>query len=206
MLTTAGGHPVVIDGGKAGIVIELNAQTGKPIWKLPVGVHNGHGNYGAAHRERQARLAHPPAQAVLSRARHLRRRRDPAGQQRLDHLRRRQRHAEPDVRTRDRLLDIDVGRHRGGVQGDRRDGRGQPGHREARMGRRLPSSPYGAATVTNNVVFTTTFHGDLYALNAASGAILRTIPLSAGANAPVAIDGDYVITGQRASCPRPSSR
>ena len=49
--------------------------------------------------------------------------------------------------------------------------------------------------MTNNVVFTTTFHGDLYALDAATGAILRKIPLSAGANAPVAIDGDYVIAG-----------
>jgi outer membrane protein assembly factor BamB len=60
---------------------------------------------------------------------------------------------------------------------------------------RLPSSPYGAATVTNNVVFTTTFHGDLYALNAATGAILLKTPLSAGSNAPVAIDGRYVIAG-----------
>jgi alcohol dehydrogenase (cytochrome c) len=60
---------------------------------------------------------------------------------------------------------------------------------------RLPSSPYGAATVTSNVVFTTTFHGDLYALNAATGAILLRTPMSAGANAPVAIDGDYVIAG-----------
>ena len=60
---------------------------------------------------------------------------------------------------------------------------------------KLPSSPYGAATVTNNVVFTTTFHGDLYALNAATGAILLRTPMSAGTNAPVAIDGDYVITG-----------
>jgi outer membrane protein assembly factor BamB len=60
---------------------------------------------------------------------------------------------------------------------------------------KLPSSPYGAATVTNNVVFTTTFHGDLYALNAATGAILFKTPLSAGSNAPVAVDGDYVIAG-----------
>ena len=49
--------------------------------------------------------------------------------------------------------------------------------------------------MTSSVVFTTTFHGDLYALNAATGAILREIPLSAGANAPVAIDGDCVIAG-----------
>ncbi len=60
---------------------------------------------------------------------------------------------------------------------------------------KLPSSPYGAATVTNNVVFTTTFLGDLYALNTATGAILRKIPLPAGSNAPVTVDGDYVIAG-----------
>jgi len=39
-------QPVVIDAGKAGILIELNAQTGKLIWKLPVGVHSGHDNDG----------------------------------------------------------------------------------------------------------------------------------------------------------------
>ena len=35
VLTTAHGQPVVIDGGKAGILIELNAQTGKLLWKPP---------------------------------------------------------------------------------------------------------------------------------------------------------------------------
>jgi outer membrane protein assembly factor BamB len=63
----------------------------------------------------------------------------------------------------------------------------------------LPSSPYGAATVTNDVVLTTTFHGDLYALNAATGAILLKTPMSAGSNAPVAVDGDYVIAGAGAA-------
>ena len=60
---------------------------------------------------------------------------------------------------------------------------------------KLPSSPYGAATVTNNVVFTTTYSGDLYAFNAATGAILLKTPLSAGSNAPVTVAGDYVIVG-----------
>jgi outer membrane protein assembly factor BamB len=45
VLSPARGQAVVIDGGKAGI-IELNAQTGKPIWKLPVGLHNGHDHDG----------------------------------------------------------------------------------------------------------------------------------------------------------------
>jgi outer membrane protein assembly factor BamB len=65
----------------------------------------------------------------------------------------------------------------------------------------LPSSPYGAATVTNDVVLTTTLHGDLYALDAATGAILFKTPMSAGTNAPVAVDGDYVIAGAGAALP-----
>ena len=71
---------------------------------------------------------------------------------------------------------------------------------------KLPSSPYGAATVTNNVVFTTTYNGDLYAFNTATGAVLLKTPLSAGSNAPVTVDGDYVIAGAgvaSSSTPRP---
>jgi outer membrane protein assembly factor BamB len=49
--------------------------------------------------------------------------------------------------------------------------------------------------VTNDVVFTTTFDGDLYVLDAGTGKILMKTPLSAGTNAPVAVDGDYVIAG-----------
>jgi outer membrane protein assembly factor BamB len=60
---------------------------------------------------------------------------------------------------------------------------------------KLPSTPYGAATVTNNVVFTTTYNGDLYAFSAATGAILLKTSLSSGSNAPVTVDGDYVIVG-----------
>ena len=70
------------------------------------------------------------------------------------------------------------------------------------MGRQTPSSPYGAAAVTNNVVFTTTYNGHLYAFNAATGAILLNTPLSAGTNAPVTIDGDYVIAGAALQPPR----
>ena len=67
---------------------------------------------------------------------------------------------------------------------------------------KLPSSPYGAAAVTNGVVFTTTYSGYLYAFSAATGAILLKTPLSSGANAPVAIDGDYVIAGAGVQTPK----
>jgi outer membrane protein assembly factor BamB len=67
---------------------------------------------------------------------------------------------------------------------------------------KLPSSPYGAATITNNIVFTTTYSGYLYAFNAATGAILLKTPLSTGSNAPVAIDGGYVIAGAGVQIPK----
>jgi outer membrane protein assembly factor BamB len=67
---------------------------------------------------------------------------------------------------------------------------------------KLPSTPYGAATVTNDVVFTTTYSGYLYAFNAATGAILLKTPLSALSNAPVAIDGDYVLVGAGVPIPK----
>ena len=44
-------------------------------------------------------------------------------------------------------------------------------------------------------MFTTTYSGFLYAFNAATGAILLKTPLSDGSNAPVTVDGDYVIAG-----------
>ena len=46
VLSTANGRPVVIDGGKAGILIEMDAQTGKLLWQRPVGGHEGQQNYG----------------------------------------------------------------------------------------------------------------------------------------------------------------
>ena len=46
VLTTANGRQVVVDGGKAGILFELDAKTGQLLWKLPVGGHNGHENDG----------------------------------------------------------------------------------------------------------------------------------------------------------------
>src|SRR6202050_5383844 len=46
IVTTANGQQVVIDGGKAGIMIELDAQTGKLLWQRPVGGHSGHEDDG----------------------------------------------------------------------------------------------------------------------------------------------------------------
>src|SRR5262249_5506537 len=59
-----------------------------------------------------------------------------------------------------------------------------------RWQRRLPESPYGAATVTNDVVFTTTFDGAVWAIDAHTGAVRWHARLGAATNAPVGVAGD----------------
>jgi len=193
VLTIANGQPVVIDAGKAGILIELNAQTGKLIWKLPVGVHSGHDNDGLI-TENATPTSHIalPARYVL----------EPSIFGGI----------ESQLATNGSTVfaavnNLPVTMSANGVAESSKAleaaiaaATGEMVAVSQATGKviwddKLPSSPYGAATVTNDVVFTTTYSGYLYALNAATGAILLKTPLSSGSNAPVAIDGDYVIAG-----------
>ena len=197
VLTTANGRPVVIDGGKAGILIELDAQTGRLLWKRPVGVHDGHENDGLL-TEHAAPTSHDPLPAKYC--------------------------LQPSIfggieaqlasngstafaAVNDLALPATPAGYTGSVTAVLGDVEKATGEMVAvnqdtgtvEWDTPLPSSPYGAATVTNDVVLTTTFHGDLYALDAATGAILLKTPMSAGSNAPVAVDGDYVIAGAGAA-------
>lgn len=42
ILASAGGRELAIGAGKSGVVVAVDAKTGKPVWKTPVGKHNGH--------------------------------------------------------------------------------------------------------------------------------------------------------------------
>ncbi len=193
VLTTANGQPVVIDGGKAGILVELSAQSGKLLWKLPVGVHSGHDNDGLLTEH-----ATPTSTIPLSARFEL----EPGvfgGVESqlatngttvfaaVNNL------AVPmsvkGVTESSAAFVASIGRATGEMVAVNQD------TGKIEWDDKLPSSPYGAAAVTNDVVFTTTYNGDLYAFNAATGAILLKTPLSAGTNAPVTIAGDYVIAG-----------
>jgi glucose dehydrogenase len=199
VLSTANGRPVVIDGGKAGILIELDAQTGKLLWQLPVGGHDGHENDGLLTEH-----ATPASRGLLPAEYCL----------------------EPSIyggiltqlasngsttfaAVNDLALPATPVDYAGSVTTVLQAVEHATGELVAVnqdtgtivWDTLLPSSPYGAATVTNDVVFTTTFHGDLFALDAATGAILFKTPMSAGSNAPVAVDGDYVIAGAGAALP-----
>ena len=193
VLTTANGQPVVIDGGKAGILIELNAQTGKLLWKLPVGVHSGHDNDGLITENATPTSTIPLAAkfdlepGVFGGVESQLATNGSTVFAAVNNL------AVPmsvkGVTESSATFEASIGKATGEMVAVNQD----TGKIEWDV--KLPSSPYGAAAVTNNVVFTTTYNGDLYAFDAATGAILLKTPLSAGSNAPVAIAGDYVIAG-----------
>jgi alcohol dehydrogenase (cytochrome c) len=193
VLTTAGGQPVVIAGGKAGILIELSAQTGKLLWKLPVGMHSEHDNDGLLTENAKPTSAIPlPARFTLEPGVYggIETQLATNGSTTfaaVNNL------SVPisvtGVTEGSKALEAAVGKATGEMVAVNQD------TGKIEWDDKLPSSPYGAASVTGNVVFTTTYSGYLYAFNATTGAILLKTPMSAGSNAPVAIDGDYVITG-----------
>jgi outer membrane protein assembly factor BamB len=57
----------------------------------------------------------------------------------------------------------------------------------------LPTSPYGGASVTNDLVFTTTFDGKIIAYNTRSGQVAWQSQLPAHSNSTVALNGEYVL-------------
>ncbi len=61
--------------------------------------------------------------------------------------------------------------------------------------RRLPSPALGCATVANDVVFTATFAGVVYAFSAKDGTLLWHATLTAGVDACPALVGDLLVVG-----------
>ena len=64
--------------------------------------------------------------------------------------------------------------------------------------RKLPQMNFGAATVANDVVFTSTYDGTIYALHTETGRTLWRAKARAGINAFPAIDGDTLLVGAAA--------
>jgi alcohol dehydrogenase (cytochrome c) len=197
VLTTANGRSVVIDGGKAGILIELDAQTGKLLWKRPIGAHAGHENDGllTEHATPTSRGI-LPAQYCLQPSLYggIETQLASNGSTAFAAVNDLALPATPAGYTGSAGTVLDAVEQATGEMVAINQDTGT-----VEWDTPLPSSPYGAATVTNDVVLTTTFHGDVYALDAATGAILFKTPMSAGSNAPVAVDGDYVTAGPGAA-------
>ncbi len=187
VLTRAGHREVVIASGKSGYIYQLDRTTGRMLWKTAVGKHNGHDNDNLyAMRGEFDKLPDLPAEVypgvlggVIS-----------------------------PIAVDDRTIYAAVNNF-GATWVSQEDppqmapfseGTGELVALDLRTGRikwthPLSSSAFGAASVVNDLVFTTTFDGTIHAVNTRTGELAWQDDLPAHSNAPVAIHGSYLLTG-----------
>ncbi len=180
---SANGIPVVIGSGKMGIVYEMNASTGRLIWKTPVGEHNDHDDDSLLALEHKLTLKAPYTILPGSLGGALS---DLAVSNNSVYV------ATIDLPLTYTNLNYPVpvkaaGPLRGEVEAlNLATGKVQ-------WDTRVSQFPLGATTVSNDLVFTTLYDGLLIALDRSTGKIVYRHQLPTSTNAPIAIAGDTVI-------------
>jgi outer membrane protein assembly factor BamB len=178
-----GGVPVIITGGKMGYVYALNERSGALLWKTPVGEHNGHDDDSLLALSHQLTIKLPytilPGSlgGILSNM------------------------AVADGSVYVATVDLPVSfTSLKVVDGNKVTGT-ETGEVEAlnlatgkvEWDTKVPSMPLGAATVSNDLVFTTLYDGVLIALNRGTGAIVYRRQLPASTNSPIDVFGNTVL-------------
>jgi alcohol dehydrogenase (cytochrome c) len=186
ILTTANGKGIVIDAGKAGIVVAVDQATGKLLWKTPVGTHNGHDQDGLltlAQAKAKLKFPYVVYPGILGGV---------ESQLASD--------GTNVYAAVNNLASRFTSNTEAGIKlGDFTKGTGDIVALSQATGKivwdhKIARSPYGAASLTNDVLFTTTFDGTVWAFSTKTGKTLWSAKLPAGTNTPVAIAGDTVIT------------
>jgi outer membrane protein assembly factor BamB len=181
--TRVGHTAVVIGSGKMGIVYEMNAKTGRLLWRTPVGEHNGHDDDGQLALTHQLNITAPYTIAPGSFGGVLT---NLASAGNTVYV------VTMDLPLTYPSLKLATATSPAGPP------RGEIEALSLATGKvewdtRLPTLPIGAATVSNNLVFTTLYNGVLVAVNRATGAIVNRTMLPASTNSPIAIAGDTLI-------------
>jgi outer membrane protein assembly factor BamB len=180
ILIEAGGRKLAIGAGKSGIVVALDAKTGKPVWKRPVGIHNGHDadNLLALKGETSKIKAGEVFPGTLGGV------------------------IAPMASDGTNLF-VPVVNHpltisSSGALGEGAEMSGELVAIDAATGRiewnqEFASAAFGAPTVVNDLVFTTAFEGSVFAFDKETGNEVWVGSLPAGINTGVSISGDTVI-------------
>jgi alcohol dehydrogenase (cytochrome c) len=177
-----GTAPVVIGSGKMGYVYEMNAGTGKLLWKTPVGEHNGHDDDSLEALEHRSTLKAPftiipgPLGGVLT---------DLAVAGNSVYV------ATLDVPLTYTTLTLAKAKAGGSATGEVEAL--SLGTGKVEWDKKMPELPLGAVTVSNDLVFTTLYNGRLIALNRSTGAVVYHRQLPTSTNSPIAIAGKTVI-------------
>jgi alcohol dehydrogenase (cytochrome c) len=181
--TAIGGTPVIIAGGKVGYVYALNARSGALVWKTPVGEHNGHDNDSLLALSHQITITYPYTVAPGS----------------LGGILSNMAVADGSVYVATIDLPI-VYTGPSSVTGNKAGGpeRGEVEALSLATGKvewdtKVAALPLGAATISNDLVFTTLYNGVLIALNRDTGAIVYRHQLPTSTNAPIAVFGNTVL-------------
>lgn len=177
------GIPVVIGAGKMGYVYEMNAETGKLIWKTAVGEHNGHDNDSLHALEHTSALEAPYTTLPGSLGGVLTNLALAANSLYV---------VTCDLPlTYTSLSEPAPTKAAGPATGDAEALNLATGKVE--WDTKVPQLPLGAATASNDLVFTTLYSGVLIALDRRTGKIVYRHELPAATNAPIAIAGNTVI-------------
>jgi glucose dehydrogenase len=180
---TANGVPVILGGGKMGIVYEMSAATGTLLWKTQVGTHNGHDDDSLKALDKKSTLKLPLTY-------------EPG--------------ALGGILTNMALAGDTVYvatcnfpfrfKNEGQVNGlnvnDTLSGAVEALNvvtGKVQWSTTVNDLPLGAATVSNDLIFTTLLKGRMIALSRATGRIVYTLRLPRATNAPIAIAGGTII-------------
>ena len=180
LLINAGGNDLAVGAGKSGIVVALDAETGDPVWKRPVGIHNGHDRDGLyAMRGEYSKIK--PGEVypgVLG-------------------------GVIAPMATDGETIFVPVVNGSASISASGELGQGgemtgelvaiEAASGKVKWSQEFGSAMFGAPTVINDVVFATSFEGSVYALDAADGGELWVETLPASINTSVSISGDTVI-------------
>ncbi|MGO9661594.1 MAG: PQQ-binding-like beta-propeller repeat protein [Acidimicrobiales bacterium] len=178
------GAPVILTAGKMGYVYALKARSGALVWKTPVGQHNGHDDDSLLALSHKLKIRFPytfepgPLGGVLSNL------------------------AVAGDSVYVATIDLPVtATSASSVDGNKSAGVPPTGEVEAlslatgtvEWDTKVPTMPLGAATVSNDLVFTDLYNGVLIALNRGTGEIVYRHQLPTSANAPIAVFGNTVL-------------
>jgi outer membrane protein assembly factor BamB len=189
ILDRVGGRLVALTCGKMGFVYAFDAADGTLLWKRSVGQHNGHDDDNLLAMRSPERLARLPQRILpgwwggveTQMASDGRTLFVPVNNFPIVWKTQERAAIENPMKGTGELVAIDIASGR------------------VRWDRRLPHSPYGAATISSDLVFTTTYDGTISALRRSDGEVVWSARLPTGTNAPLAIAGDTLIAAASVS-------